>query len=84
MYGEGQIRVPHYDTNVCKITRHCGAISLLATDVLPLNSLTRKRSFQQGQWIFAYWYLSKLQHFYTTYKLPKGSQFIPMCTLQEL
>jgi len=66
MYGEGKFCAPHH-TNVCKIfaLRLCGAISPLAFNVSLLNLASLqilRSSFQQYQWIFAIWSLSKLEN----------------------
>ena len=63
---------PYNRTNVCKILRLCGTISLLLVYVLPLNLLCNSRcSFQQYKWRFANWSLSKRKrvHCWSSYLL---------------
>ena len=63
----GQVLCPHH-TNVCKIfaLQLYGAISPLAFNVSLLNLASLqilRSSFEQYQWIFAIWSLSKLEKY---------------------
>ena len=54
MYGWGQVSVL-LDTNICKMSWLCGAISFLSSDLQPLKLVSHfilRPSFQQCQWIF--------------------------------
>ena len=63
LYGEEQVQSSHH-TNVCKISRLCGAVSLLSLKVLPsklVSNLILRPSFRQCRRIVTYCFLSTVE-----------------------